>query len=1001
MADNDTWYKYQVQICVFVLKNWTCSENTFTVAKGNHPRPIKPEFMRRLLLLILLLCAMPEGTQAQYDRNENKMWTFGIWSGLDFRTLPPTFFGTGMQANEGCASMCDGNGNLLFYTDGYNTFNRNHLMMPSGFGMISFITSSTTQGAVIVPVPGSTTQYYIFSLEWTAGNIAAPPVGKLCYSLVDMTMDGSLGDVAIAGVHMCANLGEKMIAIRGNACNIWLLTHSKDSTLFRAYEITPAGVNLTPVVSNVGTFTGANSYLAGVMKISHDRSKLVVQCLRSVPGGARGTELYDFNPATGVVSNCRVLENARGCYGAEFSPDNSKLYSSDFDGAMNTLCQYNLLLPTTAAIVASRTVLTSLPINTNGLMGDMKLGPDNKIYRIADFAPPTINRSIDIINNPNAAGVACGYTPNVISIPAPSFLIYGLPNTVWMSRYDTTYVRHDTTGCFDGTGTATLASVYTGTGYRWDNGSTAATRTITGPGTYYVAIHSGCNVIMDTIYVHAGTVTPPPVVTGQSIYCYGATYMPPTATGTGVLWYTSATSATGTAAPPIIDTRVAGTYTVYAAATEGCISTRTPFTITVLPEIVPSFVWTVRRSCTTDTVTFTNTSTNAVLYQWDFGDGSPAVTGTDAVHVYTKHDNYRITLRAINAEGCSRDTVVITDLTYPNTANFTATPDTLCVGGTTTLTMTTPTSALNTWLWQAGDDATIYTVASPIHSYTAAGVYMATLSVTDTAGCRDTVTRPICVIRVQINGLRDTTVCVRDKLLLQNTVSAKPNVGNSFAFQWANAAGLTDTNVQRPYFAGVGLFTYTFTATLLPWGCADTGTMRINAISGRPITQVPFDMTINLGESVYLNAGNMMYYYWQPNDGSLNNNNINNPIATPLATTRYTVFGYDKDGCMDSASVTIKVDSGMAECIPLAFTPNGDGLNDIFRPLCIKEQKIVAFMVYNRYGALIYTTNTVGEGWDGTYKGIPQELGVYYYQLTIARPDSRNISYKGEVTLIR
>jgi gliding motility-associated-like protein len=906
-----------------------------------------------------------------------------------------------MQANEGCASMSDGNGNLLFYTDGYNTFNRNHLLMPAGFGMVSFSTGSTSQGAVIVPVPGSTTQYYIFSLEYTAGNVAAPPVGRLCYSVVDMTMDGGLGDVLLAGVHMCANLGEKMIAVRGNSCNFWLLTHSKDSALFRAYEITPAGVNMTPVVSTVGSFTGVSSYSAGVMKISHDRTKLVVQCLRSVAGGARGTELYDFNPTTGVVSNCRVLENARGGYGAEFSPDNTKLYSTEFSGTMNTLSQFDISLPTTAAIVASRTVLSSMPINTNGLMGDMKLGKDNKIYRIADFTPPTINRNIDVITNPNAAGLSCGYTPNVIIVPAPTFLVYGLPNTIWLSKYDTTFDRHDTTGCFDGTGTAALASVYTGTGYLWDNGTTGATRTITSPGIYYVAIHSGCNVIIDTIYVHAGVATPPPTVTGRTVYCYGDTYIPPLATGASVQWYTSATGGVGTVAPPVIDTRVPGSTTLYAAEMAGCISTRTPFIITVLPEIVPSFAWNIRRSCNTDTVTFTNTSTNAVLYQWDFGDGSPSVIGADVVHVFDRHGTYNITLVAVNDEGCTRDTTIAVDLTYPYTANFIASPDTLCVGGTTTLTMTIPTAAISSWLWQKGDGITTYTLPSPTISYTAPGVYMAALTITDTAGCSDTVAHPICVISVQVSGMWDTTICVRDKLQLQNVVKATPDVGGDYRYQWENAKGLSDTAIQHPYFAGIGIYTYTFTATLQPWGCSDTGTIRISAISGRSITQVPSDMTINLGESVYLNAGNMLFYYWQPNDGSLNNANINNPIATPLATTRYTVYAYDQDGCLDSASVTVNVDSGVIECIPLAFTPNGDGLNDLFRPLCIRHQKIVAFMVYNRWGELLFTTDEVGNGWDGTYKGIAQELGVYYYQFIVARPDGRNITYKGDFTLLR
>ena len=150
-----------------------------------------------------------------------------------------------------------------------------------------------------------------------------------------------------------------------------------------------------------------------------------------------------------------------------------------------------------------------------------------------------------------------------------------------------------------------------------------------------------------------------------------------------------------------------------------------------------------------------------------------------------------------------------------------------------------------------------------------------------------------------------------------------------------------------------------------------------------------------------MNADNEVIYYWKPNDGSLNNPNINDPIATPSVTTVYTVYGLDVNGCLDSAFVTIHVDSTSPGDMPGAFSPNNDGLNDVFRPVGEKFAKMVEFRVYNRWGEEIFFTNDRTKGWDGTFHGIPQDIGVYNYVIIVGSPGGQNIVYKGNVTLIR
>ena len=230
-----------------------------------------------------------------------------------------------------------------------------------------------------------------------------------------------------------------------------------------------------------------------------------------------------------------------------------------------------------------------------------------------------------------------------------------------------------------------------------------------------------------------------------------------------------------------------------------------------------------------------------------------------------------------------------------------------------------------------------------------------------------------------------------------------PNITLNYIYQWNPTNNLNDSTVQIPEYTGVGLTTYTLTFSANPYGCPAQDTMRIHSVLGVVLANVTPTSTITLGSSIQLNADSEVIYYWKPNDGSLSNPDINNPVATPTQTTIYTVFGYDVNGCLDSAYVDIIVDSTTEEEMPSGFTPNGDGLNDVFKPLGTKFEQLVDFRVYNRWGQQVFYSNNFNSGWDGTFNGVPQEMGTYFYSITVARPGGtgNNIVYKGEVTLIR
>ena len=360
---------------------------------------------------------------------------------------------------------------------------------------------------------------------------------------------------------------------------------------------------------------------------------------------------------------------------------------------------------------------------------------------------------------------------------------------------------------------------------------------------------------------------------------------------------------------------------------------------------------------------------------------------------------------------CTGDTTLAVDTRHEVKALFSPLPNTLCFGQGTTLsdssysTVAYGFKTLFSHTWTFGDGSSDVTNGTPpVHTYTAPGIYPVHLVVMDSLTCVDSITKNVYVLQVNIKSFHDTALCISQPLALKNEVTMYPNIGLiDYTYAWSPAGKLDDTTKQIPYFDGFGLITYTLTATETKYGCIGIDTIRINSVLGKKLLNVTNDQIITYGNTVQMNADNEILYWWKPDNGTLDNTNINNPIAKPTATTQYTVYGYDDNGCLDSAFVNIIVDSSMVEAIPSAFTPNGDGLNDVFKPIGMKYRQLVDFRVFNRWGEQVFYSNNAKNGWDGTYKGEPQEMSVYYYTVTVARPggEGENVIYKGEVTLIR
>jgi gliding motility-associated-like protein len=163
------------------------------------------------------------------------------------------------------------------------------------------------------------------------------------------------------------------------------------------------------------------------------------------------------------------------------------------------------------------------------------------------------------------------------------------------------------------------------------------------------------------------------------------------------------------------------------------------------------------------------------------------------------------------------------------------------------------------------------------------------------------------------------------------------------------------------------------------------------------------DQNIYPGQTASLNATistpNVSSIVWTP-DTFLTDNTIVDPTAAPNQNMQYVVTVTDKVGCVASDTMNVFLLPDLL-LIPTAFSPNNDGVNDLFRPLNKNLYKL-DFQVFDRWGQKIYETDVIGDGWDGTYKGRKQDLGVYVwqaeYQLT---GQTKMLSASGNVTLVR
>ncbi len=387
---------------------------------------INNAYLRILITSILLIYF--NFSQAQIQRTYK--WYFGANAGIDFSSNVAVADTNGMVNTwDGCATISDESGNLLFYTDGSTVWNRNHQIMPTGTGLMGHWSSH--QNSIIVPKPASKTLFYIFTTDAQENNFQ----NGLRYSIVDMALDNGFGDVTSKNILLMAPTHEQLGATFHSNCNdIWVITHKRDEEKFYAFLVTENGIN-PPVISEIGN---ATQLLWGCFgfKISPNGTKILSANFWDWynTGIIDTVEIYEFNKNTGVLSNRKVLVGDTVNLMLSFSPDNNKIYVASggiSDGIR--IYQYDV---NAADINLSKQIVFETMENI--FIYDAQHSP------VSDelFLTNANSSYIPIIQNPNASGVACNFIDSAFYLNGKECMT-SFPNFI-SSYFDT----DSATNCF-------------------------------------------------------------------------------------------------------------------------------------------------------------------------------------------------------------------------------------------------------------------------------------------------------------------------------------------------------------------------------------------------------------------------------------------------------------------------------------------------------------------------------------------------------------------------
>jgi len=501
----------------------------------------------------------------------------------------------------------------------------------------------------------------------------------------------------------------------------------------------------------------------------------------------------------------------------------------------------------------------------------------------------------------------------------------------------------------------------------------------------------------------------PPVVAPQTLCQLSGGTVMPKATGDSLFWYLSGAASGSWSTPTVpLDAVQVFTWTV-TQTINGCTSNPATDTVTVKETpatptaIIPSV-------CSGDTLKFNASDTSrGISYLWN-GVGGFTSTIASPVIIDASPSQSGPYMVMVTLNGCSSgvDTVMATVYNRPEFSIIASKPY-VCQNDTITLAYSGPTSGVVTYRWYyPWDNSYVYGIGPEVLSFNSPGSEEVYLMVS-TANCSNTeeinilvMPQPAGVIYIKpdvcVGETADVSILnIQGKVLNYNWEYAPAELSSPSANPW---------DPQHLVWSAPGTYTVTLTVTT-DMQCPSaviSDTVNVHplpvATIAEPSASLPAiceNDTLLFRPTAYVPGSQ---YRWSPAP-FFNNNDAESTYGTIAFTGYITLNVTNQWGCAASDSVLVNTESCCQLAMPNAFMPDKIGsVNAIYRPITIRTFNVHIFRIVNRWGQTVFETNNLANGWDGTFNGVPQDVGVYFYYLKYDC-EGKTIEKTGDVTLIR